>query len=213
MKYAIIRPARSGSGYLSELLCNTGIVGNPKEHFFVHGLWNPTPDQIADLIYKEKDRNDIFGTVGSPEQIQQFTRHETIDKWIILTRLTRIEQAISFYLCKLTNRWRYFKHQEAPEIKPEWYNFTQIKKAYVELWIMERECFNMASNPLWITYEGLCGNPDGTVRQVVNFLINKELPEELNLKTRIKVQRNALTCQWADRFEIEVQATGTILPC
>ena len=68
--YFICFTVRSGSTMLCQLLADTGLAGNPKEHFY-HNISpdNPTGDEIADyqacltgVLAKDIARNGVFGS-------------------------------------------------------------------------------------------------------------------------------------------------------
>ena len=232
--YFICSTVRSGSTLLSQLLADSGIAGNPQEHFY-HNIApdKPAGDVIADyrayldqVLDADTTANGVFGSKVGGGCWHDFARRlRSIDgfsdlrlkdvlesvfpdlHYLHLTRRNKVRQAVSHWMAIETGRWSSYDavSNSAPE-----YNFAAIDHLLQELIFREAvwaEYF--AENeirPYVITYEDFAQDPPAVVKGILAFL-KIACPADFEIPAPgFQRLSNALTDDWVERFRREKQS-------
>lgn len=227
ISYLICTSPRTGSNLLCEALTRTGVAGAPQEYFKAQfqqmfsgklGL-DPQLDYLAYLravIAQTSAGSGVFGAKVMLRQLAPWldclrvgaagkSDRVVIEKMlpgvriILLTRASKLRQAISFSRAKQTNAW-VARHR--PKGEPV-FDFAELEKLVVRF---EREeaawkcwCSEQQIEPFAITYEQLAEDYEETVAAVLRFVGTRDatiLPPE-----RSRPQSDALNDKWAARYK------------
>ena len=206
IRYAVCAIPRVGSSYLCELLQNNGL-GRPGEHFHVpiETPDNPTEEALLEHRHRVEARNTINGIMGTKLCATDWFRWRErypATHLIRIRRMNLIEQAISHYIATYTNRWAAVSSQPVPD-KPVPFNADMIAFYYqqirqqTQLWDQELA----TRSHLTIQYETLCDDPEGTLRQIFDYL-GLPHPAAFHLTTRRQKQRDDTQVQdWIARLQ------------
>ncbi len=228
ISYLICTSPRTGSNLLCEALTRTGVAGAPQEYFKAQfqemfsrklGL-DPRLDYVAYLRAAIAQTSSGAGVFGAKVMLRQLapwldrlrvgavgeTDRVVLEKLfpkvriILLTRESKLRQAISFARAKQTNAW-VARHR--PIAEPV-FDFAELEKLVVRF---EREeaawkswCLEQEIEPFAITYEQLTEDYEETVAAVLRFVGTRDakvLPPE-----RSRPQSDALNDDWAERYKM-----------
>ncbi len=200
--YVIASSQRSGSTWLCETLCNTGI-GYPDEYLglkFKSGLPG---------IFLYGTRGGYSGIKMHGWQLKEYQLQESLPrelpdaKYIFLTRQDKIRQGISLTIAQQTDS---FISREAPRKKPV-YDFNWIEMAIASVYEEEEEWrqffLRHSIEPLHVTYEDLYQDFDGTFQRVLGYL-GAEVDNIMY--SDLEKQASALNEEWYDRYLLEKNA-------
>ena len=227
ISYLICTSPRTGSNLLCEALTRTGAAGAPQEYFktqfqemFSRKLGiDPGLDYLAYLRAAIAQTSSGAGVFGAKVMLRQLapwldrlragavgeTDRAVIEKLlpgvriILLTRASKLRQAISFSRAKQTDAW-VARHRSSAEPA---FHFAELEKLVVRF---EREeaawkswCIEQQIEPFPITYEQLTADYEETVAAVLRFVGTRDatiLPPE-----RSRPQSDALNDEWTERYE------------
>jgi trehalose 2-sulfotransferase len=214
--YMICGSARSGSTYFCRLLASTGLLGHPREYFNLRARRQQDPDYPADpreqlgLVFSAgATKNGIYGLKVFPNHIQLL--EPKIDLFRDLPNLALVQlvrrdllgQAIS--LARARQVWK----RNGAALQPEQpvYDQQQITECIGHiigdgrLWsdILARR----GLQPLTVTYEEISADPQPVVDRVA-ALLGLPLPVPIGPgAVTSKVQRDAISAEWRQRFLAE----------
>jgi trehalose 2-sulfotransferase len=212
--YAICTSGRSGSNLLCQYLSSTGMLGNPLEYFNGSGrrlLGYPDyPDdpakQIDWIVTEGATPNGIYGLKIFPAQIEQIEKSirwtELLPdlKFVLLKRRDILGQALSAVRAMQTEQWR----ASMPARGPAMYDGARI---YERLKIAARDYARWdiffarkAVAPAIIVYEDLLADPQSAVDQVADLFGLRGRAHAASERIDLKIQRDATTEEWRQRF-------------
>jgi LPS sulfotransferase NodH len=219
--YAICTAPRSGSNVLCQWLSSTGVLGRPLEYFNTPGrraLDDPHyPDdkreQIAWILAKGATANGIYGVklfsvdshLVSP--VAGVSPSLPVHAYIYLERADRLGQAISWTRALQTQQYR----STQPVQGPIRYDASAIR---ARLEAINLEYANWSDffkqhdlRPLRLTYEDATKSPQLAVNEVAAFLRVKQRALIDVDQVTLRMQRDATTTQWRERFTQECEDT------
>ncbi|GAB4207949.1 MAG: hypothetical protein OHK0022_36840 [Roseiflexaceae bacterium] len=236
--YTIAFTLRSGSNLLCDYLALNGL-GLPTEYFQWplgvtnrqwYDLLGVEPDDLLgflDALVRERSQNQIFGAkltwdhknalleeasalLGRPCEI-----HDLLPgtRWIYLEREDRISQAISLWRATKTNDWG---GSSSPETPPPEYDFFGIFTHLFSLLVedhMWRDYFaRHRIEPLQISYESFSADPRATLAALSAHIRPEQplLPEQVQLTTRLRKQRDWYTDQLYEQFTDDLYHIGAM---
>jgi LPS sulfotransferase NodH len=207
--YIICATPRSGSYFLCDLLRSTGVLGRPHEYFEPaamrrHGAPD-YPDDLARQIAMARTfgctANGVFGTKLFPSQIDARALQTIMAGFgnpvlIFLEREDLLGQAISQTRAAQAH---WFTASPAPRFD------AALIRDHLELlvrWNAEwRLCFTRRGIvPLRVSYEQVMADPDDAVAQIARALGLEPPPPIDPARLSMKVQRDALSAEWRERF-------------
>ncbi len=231
LSYLICTTPRSGSNLLCTTLWQTGIAGRPQE-YFMPGLRDEFiryaqlgvsehPDYVRAVIRASTTPNGIFGTsvhafqtalvmkrIQHAEGKEFFSFREAVEtafpniKYIFLTRVDKVAQAVSYYRAVMTGEWRRFSDEHIPEsnktIKMDHYGIKKCLElleqsdAYWEKFFEEHEL-----SPLRITFEDLTRKYGKTVQNILSYLELPAVPIPPPATKKISDERSK---SWEEEF-------------
>ncbi|MDP3078183.1 Stf0 family sulfotransferase [Bradyrhizobium sp.] len=211
--YAICTTPRSGSNYLCELLDSTGTLGNPIEYFSpaalrVRGLPEFSGDREARLrqaLCLGATSNGIYGLKLFVDHFDDMARTHWISKlpalsFVYLTREDVLGQAISAARADQTRRYR----STQPAAGPSVYDARAIRANLNYLVTADaRWRAFFARNglaPLLLTYERVADDPLSAITAIAARLDPDGKIEIDRTKVSLKIQRDAETLAWRERF-------------
>jgi LPS sulfotransferase NodH len=219
---------RSGGGLLAGLLASTGVAGRPEEYFWRNDVpawrdrWRLSDhdDYVARVLEEGTTPNGVFGArimwtylgdavtllAGAPTRTPP---HEVLKavfpglRFIYLSRVDRIAQAVSWAKAIQTNEW--FRGDARKRRGKPRYDRDLIQHLEEELEqadIRWRRFFDSASaEPLSLTYERTAAEPELTARTVLSFL---DVDPSVPLETRTRRQSDATNRVWIERYRREI---------
>jgi trehalose 2-sulfotransferase len=216
--YVICSEPRSGTTYFSELLTMTGALGKPSEYFNGPGLrarLDPNYPQDAEAQF-----NQIVPLSSTPNGVYaikmfsgEFDR-VAATRWasrlpdlrfVHFERLDYVGQAISEAKAIQTGRYR-STHPPARPGEPVYDRALLRQQLEAAARGQARWRLFFARNaikPLYLTYEGLLGDPGGAVQAVAD-LMELDAPVKVEPSAaRLTVQRDAINEAWRARFLAE----------
>ncbi len=224
--YALCASPRSGSNYVCELLTSTGGLGRPREYFNgaarrVHD--DPAyPDepmaQIERILTMGATPNGVYGLKLFPGLFDTVAPHLRLTEvlpnlhFIRLRRRDVLGQAMSWVRSIQTGQ---FRSTENPVAEP-FYDGAAIQR-YVGQVCQRNARWDMffartGLVPLDFTYEDLAEAPQPAVDAIAQLLgVTDRLlidPDRVNLR----VQRDARSAEWRDRFRAEFGDPNRIDP-
>ncbi len=191
-KYVILFTPRSGSSWLTKMLKDTEVLGNPTEWI------NPDHIQLSRqemqcetesidelftrLIKKRSSPLGIFGIeitsihydkfIVNRDTFQKYFSEENT-KFILLTREDIVAQAVSLYKAVKT---KVFHSPEAKRQMDVPFNSDEIKKWVNHILKQEQDLDRIIRDngitPLRISYEFMCSNPDAVVNMIASGLVD-----------------------------------------
>jgi len=187
--YIIFFVPRSGSTLLTELLVQTGQMGNPQEWLnkncfdMYKEKYNYNSDNIDEYLKtlknEQRTANDIFGMEMAHHQFKMLESIEKLwdyfdfaTKCIFLRRENCLEQAISLYKSRMTNVWHVRSDRvDIPQVE---YNRQELMKSLKVIINEEVNLINFFRHykivPLMITYEELRSAHQGVLKKIASFL-------------------------------------------
>lgn len=144
---------RAGTSFVCSLLARNGMpsIGNEKFSGFysyrepgnetqlraaLDGVFATAQDGLFCAKIMWPHRNNLALTLGyQREDSAEFAQIFPQAKWINILRRDKIDQAISFWKAKQTDRWHVFKDEAEPEVE---YDFAGLRGALSELSIHDR---------------------------------------------------------------------------
>ena len=231
--YFICFTVRSGSTLLSQLLADTGIAGQPKEHFY-HNIApdNPRGDCIPDyrgylerVLSADTTTNGVFGSKVGGGYWNDFVRRlRAIDgiadlplksvldhlfpdlRYLHLTRRNKVRQAVSHWRAIQSGRWSSLDTASNPEPR---YDFAAIDHLLQEIILREAVWAEHFSEngirPFVITYEDFVEQPAATLCAVLDYLeIERPVSFRAPAPTYQRIS-DARSEEWTQRFRREKQ--------
>ena len=231
--YFICFTVRSGSTLLSQLLADTGIAGQPKEHFY-HNIApeKPRGDCIPDygaylkqVLDADTSANGVFGSKVGGGYWRDFERRlRSIDgfanlplkaaldrffpdlRYLHLTRRNKVRQAVSHWRAIQTGRWSSLDAVSKPAPR---YDFAAIDHLLQEIILREAVWAEHFSEhgilPLVITFEDFVEQPAATVCAILDFLEIERLPDFKAPEPAYQRISDARSEAWVQRFRREKQ--------
>ena len=216
---AILTEARSGSEWLGSLANGTGILGQSAEWLDTDTL-GFRPKSFDELLSAVMDRgatpNDRFAVKLFPRHLDwsqakygadflaECIRRHAVGL-VLLERRDRLRQAISYCRAKASGRWTSTMDGEYPV--PQ-YDFAGICEAYFligQSYAFWEAYLRIADLPYdHLFYEDLLDDPRPYVAAVARQL-SIEMPSG-ELTTNLRLQRDACTEDWAERFQNDVKS-------
>ena len=215
--YAICGEARSGSIFLCHLLRSTGLLGKPTEFFHDPAVARAvlrSPDEtLFSLVEAAATPNGVYG-------LKVFTRHfeqVAAARWaerlprlrfVSLTRADTLGQAVSLARAVQTGQ---YKGDDPGQGEPR-YDPTLIADCLARIVYGQARWESwFARNgiaPLRLVYEEVVQAPQEAVDAVAR-LVGLEAPAPIDLgQVEVRVQRDAVTRDWRDRFVREKADLG-----
>jgi trehalose 2-sulfotransferase len=215
--YAICTSGRSGSNLLCQYLSSTGVLGNPLEYFNGSGRrllgypeYPDEPSQQIDWILTEgATPNGIYGLKSFPAQVElieksiRWTELLPNLRFVLLKRRDILGQALSVVRAMQTEQWR----ASMPARGPAMYDGARI---YEQLQIAARDYARWdiffarkAVAPAIIVYEDLLADPQSAVDQVADLFGLRGRAHAASERIDLKIQRDAITEEWRERFLAE----------
>lgn len=216
--YVVCTHPRSGSNYLCELLTSTGGMGNPVEYFHEanlqkSGLSSKNPADLEKrfnwVMQNTATDNGVAGVklfifdlpqLASAGILKSFSRF----RFVFLQRRDKLSQAIS--IRKALNTGRLTSAHPA-SIPPVDYDYNDIRLRIARTVQAERDwqAFFRTNGiaPVHCLYEDLAAAPQVIVDRIAGAI---GLPSGAPIdpgKLRLKVQRDATSRAWQDRFLAE----------
>jgi LPS sulfotransferase NodH len=131
-------------------------------------------------------------------------------RYVQITREDKVRQAISLWKAVQTQAWRHEGDTARSEVH---FSFRAINylvrllTAHDASW--DAYFLGLGRRPLKVTYEELAAAPEPTVRRVIEHL-DIDVPETLRLEApRLKVQADATSEEWVERFNEHLAALET----
>lgn len=215
--YFVCVTPRSGSTYFVQLLRSTEVMGTPGEYYNTDGLmqtlmrtlnvsWDNYFEKIISLRATANGVSGIKVSLSSmwyclgsmPDWAKWIN-----PRYIMLTRDDVLRQAISTYRAQKSGAWQKYDGYPYKEDEPPDFNEVRIRRLirHINLsndrwndWFREN-----GINPLRMTYEQICEDPEGMVRKAASF-IEVDLPSNLELSCTVEIQRDGLTEEWVQRM-------------
>lgn len=238
--YRIWHSNRSGSTYLCQLLESLGYAGKPGEHFTLHGEKSLQEkydiSNYEDLINKvrqigtspngviadkatghEHYHREIISEICALKGIAIPNSYESV--WndifpncthILIMRINRIRQAVSWWKAIQDNQWHLFENQTSDKDDSFYdgkYNLDALKHLYNEA--MLRDIANqeyLVRNGLkfiTVTYEALVSNTLYELNRILNHIGLPQI-EEIPA-VNIKKTSSSLNEKWVHKFKMELQ--------
>lgn len=211
--YVVCAVARSGSGYLCQLLSSTGVLGRPAEYFNTAGrrrYYSPDypsdpNEQIEAVLRIGSTPNGIYGVKIFPDQFNamapyRWTQRLPSLKYIQLVRNDLLGQAISLLRAEQTGRW---KSSDAGSSQPRydrrriWRNMARLAEAEARWRVFFAR---NAIAPLKLCYETVVKDPQGAVDEVAEFVgLEHSAPIDRG-KVDVAMLRDAASESWRRRF-------------
>lgn len=219
----ILSEGRSGTNWLGSLTNSTGILGVSQEwvdsvHMGVRPKDLSAASYIQSILKHASTDNNFFALKVFPRHVHWFSifygldllkelreRHDIL--FIFVTRSDRLRQAVSFSRATQSHAWTIFHDRKGNEK----YDFERICRCYFsigqsyEFWKSYLAVQNLPY--LHFSYEDLLPNPRPFVDAVANHAGVTTVPD---YKTNLKVQSDAATDEWCERFSKEVKQRGFI---
>jgi LPS sulfotransferase NodH/glycosyltransferase involved in cell wall biosynthesis len=204
--YIIFFVPRCGSTLLTDLILQTGQMGNPIEWFNPHSFayinklygYDPTnfDNYIHKLLTEQRSDNGVFGAEIEYSQLNKFFAVDKIwdyfdidnTKIIFLNRKDKVKQAVSFYRAMNTGLW----HSRTPQTQPVnsdiKYDVHLLKNALTTIINLELnlEKFFIKYNisPLRLSYEYLLSSHQSAVQSIATQIgMNLSIANSLVPKT------------------------------
>jgi trehalose 2-sulfotransferase len=217
--YIICSTQRSGSSMLCHLLRQTKLMGKPGEFLALRKLeaqiFHPTQEAILEhclkLMDENRTANGISGVKLHYHQFEQLCRTLPLSDlcfqhWIVIRRNDPILQAVSLAKAWQTRAFS-TKHTAVGELS---YSFELIRRAHGRIeaesrsWVDYYEEHNIKPMCLW--YEKILANPVAEIQRVVNEVgISDVVHVDIN-RIQYKVQRDAISLDWAARYKEELES-------
>lgn len=216
--YLICTHPRSGSNYLCELLSSTGKMGQPAEYFHEANLQNAglsarNPTDLAKrfdwMMHNKASDNGVVGAKLFIFDLPQLASAGLLAKFagfrfVFLQRRDKLSQAIS--IRKALKTGRLTSDHTTPDT-PVDYDYADIRLRILRAIQAEKgwQAFFSANgiNPMHCLYEDLAAEPQVIIDRIAASI---GLPSGAAIdpkKLRLKVQRDATSNVWRDRFLAE----------
>jgi len=203
---------RSGSTYFCRLLASTGLLGNPREYFNLWAGRRHDPDypasprkQLSRVLSAGVTGNGIYGLKVFPNHLEPL--EPKIDLFrdlpnLAVVRLVRqdlLGQAISLARAQQTWGW-----DDVPQLEYPVYDRQQIRACIAritrEARFWSERLGSRGFDPLVVTYEEICADPQRVVDQVA-MLVDIRLPVPINPRVvSDRVKRDAISAEWRLQF-------------
>lgn len=224
--YVLASTPRSGSTLLSVLLWRTGVLGAPLEYLSLQNNWfnkelacKSADDYWRELITRRTAPNGIFGIKlfpgmynGLAQRAPSLLPRLAPDQVIHLTRRDTVAQAVSLYKAQATKSWFHdIPHTSVPE-----YSFEAIARCDADIQQQEdawAKIFALTNcNPLEVEYDSIITNPTLQLARIAKFLgVDDAFCTESPLPIP-KVQADALSLEWIERYRNERRKRYGALP-
>ena len=220
--FIIASTQRTGSGFLCQLLNQTGVIANVGEYLnprqielFSEQHELPQRESVIALVKKRKE---IGGAVGvkihHPNFLhlsKLFDLSEVLPRKVILTeRNDLIAQAVSLARARQTKS---FSSSMDPVAIPE-YDFREISLAAHQLqnqtvaWNRILKRANVL--PFRVGYEDLCEQPSNVIGSILGHLGLHAAREVEPKKVPNRIQRDHQNKLWANRFQKESSQNSNV---
>lgn len=222
---------RAGTSFICSMLRKNGLLSIGQEKFSKFSKFRRDGDldafrkQLSQTFSTSQDglfscklmwphRNNLSMALGyGRDDAAEMAAMFPDAKWINIVRRDKVAQAVSFWKAKLTKRW-HVKHgtnDAEPDVE---YDFEGIRKAFVEL---------SGHDMLWhdfharagtgaptLIYEDFLTNVDGNLLSLLNYIGDHgvTVKNEVVAKSPLKMQRNAQSEEFCDRFLADFYLTG-----
>ncbi|MET0370245.1 MAG: Stf0 family sulfotransferase [Sphingobium sp.] len=213
---------RAGTTLLCDLLAQNG-VPSPGDEKFSHFYQMRAPsksaafeDAMVNILKSAVDglfatklmwphRNELAACLGfDRSHARDFAKIFPGARWINVVRSDKIDQSISFWKAKKTNRWHVYADLEAePELE---FDAAGIRKAYAELSIHDDmwKLFHdeAGTSPIEIVYEDFLADMETNVDRLLNNLGagHAPSPSGRRYKPNLLMQRNAQSERLKQQF-------------
>jgi LPS sulfotransferase NodH len=229
--FVVISTARSGSTYLAELMQKNG-YGNPREHirkpYFELIRQREAFGMDLARFRRRTERacaqNGLFGSkvisgflwpvlsALGPQEADALFGSWASDPVIYLIRESKVEQTISDYVANATKTWhvRSAEDQEIYEkaVQSVSFDFDAINKrfaTYVKDEVELRDFVRKLNNVRQITYAELVRDPVNRVRELLQFVDAKRVPETIVMTSDLIKTASATHRQFAQAFVEEAR--------
>lgn len=224
--YAVCGAPRSGSNYFCELLTTTGVLGRPREYFNGEArrrLDDPDyPDdpeaQAARILTMGRTANGVYALKLFPGLFDRVAPHIRLTQalpnlnYVRLRRRDVLGQAISWVRSIQTGA---FRSTEETSAEPR-YDASLIH-AYIgqvcqrsARWDMYFARTGLA--PLELVYEDVAADPQAAIERVGDLMQVTPRPQIDFSAVRLRMQRDAISQTWRERFLDERGDPSTIDP-
>lgn len=216
--YVICTHPRSGSNYLCELLTSTSLMGSPAEYFHEgnlqkHGLTSHNPEHLRDryrhVVENTASANGVIGiklfifdlpnvhSAGLLEKLRDYS-------FVFLQRRDKLAQAISIRRALESGK---MTSEHSSSLAPVDYDYDDIKLRIVRAIKAEQDwqAFfrDNAITPVLCLYEELAASPQVMVDRIARSIgLSSGAPINPD-KLWLRVQRDATSLGWRDRFLAE----------
>jgi LPS sulfotransferase NodH len=223
--YLILSSPRSGTSWLGSLGNSTGVMGTSGEWIAPYILeksiasYQPV-ELLATVLGKASTENgcfavkifpshlkEIYSTIGADFIQDCASKHDV--KIIVLNRRDRLGQAISYVRGLQTNQWAVGSVKKGDEV----YDFEAIRKAYFlgaeneNFWETYLELHEMDHETY--VYEDLVEDSTPCLVSIAQHL-EVDVPEVW--ESHYRIQRDAKTEEWRERFKKDVKKYGVVGP-
>jgi LPS sulfotransferase NodH len=218
--YAICTTPRSGSSLLCALLQSTGNLGYPTEYFNANALRREDPgypDDPQSQLQRVLDGatpNGVYAAKLFPDQLETlldscaWTRALPNLKYVSLERRDLLGQALSAARAGQTGSYNFLaRPRKEPRYDADYIRFHLRRLAGLRACWMQFFA-RTGITPLYVTYDELVADKQAVVDRVAGFVGVEPTP--IKTETYLKIQRDALTDQWRERFIAE-EGSGDIL--
>lgn len=208
---------RSGSSYLSDLLTLTGICGRPQEYFTVKNMERiarrfavgSLEDYLQNLSARRQSDNGVFATKTGFSELIFLHRQGFLEKYfpnrfyIMLSREDVIMQAVSWYRAAYQKTWSssHVKRADAEYDANGIAHYHRLISHDAKRWAhyFDRESIQ----PFCLSYENLVEDTERCLANISDYL-QLGMPLEIDpQKSHFKLQRDAISHAWAERYAME----------
>jgi len=212
--YMVCSVPRSGSSFLCELLCNTGVAGAPTEFFDpelmkqFRSRWKTETleEYLGALLERKTSPNGVFGikvhwgqlrpALGGADPGEVFPAL----RYIHISREDRLRQAVSWVRAFQTNQWASTHRAQA---EPE-FDRSAIDRYLTKLTREDGEWQRLFERrgivPHRVSYERLTQAPAQVMEGVLSFLGLPPPPDPAPEPLELERQANELTEEWVARY-------------
>jgi trehalose 2-sulfotransferase len=212
--YALCACGRSGSTLLCQYLSSSGVLGHPLEYFNAAGrrmLDHPDyPDdpkaQVDCVLTMGATANGIYGLKLFPDQFDRiaksfdWTRMLPNLAFVVLRRRDLLAQAISMVRAVQTGQWRSAMPMQGSAVYDGSRIYQCLRAVARDFARWDVFFARKAIEPTRLWYEDLVLNPQGAVDAVASLFGLRGQASARIEETDLKVQRDALTEIWRERF-------------
>ena len=229
--YALAMLPRTGSTALCSLLARTRLMGHPDEYFNPRGpmqYWarqleaTDLREYVTSLRRQRATRNGVFGFKATFYDLEpllepEVTREFLGDlKFVYLTREDLVAQSVSEYIAEQTGLWHQDQdgnalhstpHADPASLELDEEEVLSIVDRFTEMSRRWEEFFASCSvDPLRITYEQFCADPQRAVHDIATHLgvtWDAAISMSMAITSQLADARNE---QWAERVRARLES-------